>query len=238
VSMPLISVMMPAWNASWFISDAIKSMQAQTYKDWQLIIVDDGSDDLTKEIAQSHANNDSRIIVDQIDHAGCPSARNKCLEIATGDIIARLDADDTHEPIRLESQVQYLLDCDVDIVTCEMTWLKGIVKLQKHVGAMDIDKYMAGESNGPVCASTVAWSRVYDVVGAFKTTQLAGSDGDWNFRAVVAGMRWGHLPYHWYNQRRHAGQLSQSMRGMQRKTHEEARARYKEQYESLRDRPR
>lgn len=226
MSMPLVSVMMPAYNASEFISEAIQSMQAQTYKDWQLCIVDDGSEDLTAEIAQTHANNDGRIIVDKIEHAGCPSARNHCLQIATGDIIAKLDADDLHEPERIERQVMFLLDNPVDMVTCEMTWLKGNIKLQKNVGGMDAKAYIEGQSNGPVCASIVAWTRVYDEVGPFKTNQLAGSDGDWNFRAVVAGMKWGHIPQHWYHQRRHPGQLSQSMRGMQRKVHEEARAKY------------
>lgn len=226
MSQPLVSVMMPAWNTSRFISDAIKSMQQQTYQNWQLCIVDDGSDDLTYEIAQTFLI-DPRICVTQILHSGCPTARNACLKMAEGDIIARLDADDTHEPERLEQQVNFLLENDdSDIVTCNMNWLKGGMKLQKKTGAMIPRTYMSGISNGPCCASVVAWKRVYDLIGDFDSHLLAGSDGDWNFRAIIKKMRWGHLYGYWYNQRRHLGQLSQTMRSVQRRVHAQAREKY------------
>jgi len=226
MSYPLVSIVMPAYNAGAYIDAAIRSIQEQTYKNWQLCIVDDGSTDLTADFAQTFANTDGRIVVERILHAGCPTARNVSLQIAQGDIIAKLDADDTHEPERIEKQVNYLLKNDVDIVTCEMNWLKGNLKLKKNVGPMRPGLYMTGKSNGPVCASIVTWRRVYDQVGGYDETQLAGSDGDWNFRAVLAGVKWGHLPSHWYNQRRHGNQLSQANRIMQRKVHEEARAKY------------
>lgn len=228
---PLVSVIMPAWNASCWISDAIRSMQKQTYQNWQLCIVDDGSDDQTFNIAQSFANNDGRIVVDKIEHAGCPSARNACLRMAEGDIIARLDADDTHEPVRLDRQVHYLLrHDDVDIVTCEMNWMKGHARIAKTVGGMRPKAYMEGRATGPVCASIVAWARVYGLVGDFKPGQLAGSDGDWNFRAIIQDMKWAHIPQHWYNQRRHILQLSNRMRSTQRKVHRESREKYKKQW--------
>lgn len=223
---PLVSVMMPAFNAGAFIAAAIKSMQAQTYENWQLCIVDDGSQDLTFELARNMSHHDARICVER-HHAnlGCPSARNTCLKMADGDIIAKLDADDLHEPERLEAQVGMLLAEEVQLVTCEMTWLKGKIKMPRKVGPMIPKLYLTGKSNGPVCASIVAWKRVYDAAGSFKVDQLAGSDGDWNFRVVDAGFKWGHIPKHWYHQRRHPGQLSRRMHGMQRKVHEEARAR-------------
>jgi len=224
--MPLVSVMMPAYNASSFIAEAIESMQAQTYKDWQLCIVDDGSEDMTAAIAQMYANKDGRIIVESISHGGCPVARNTCLEMATGDIIARLDADDTHDRTRIQHQVNHLLRTDVDIVSCNMTWLRGPVTIQKRTGPMVPNAYMAGHSNGPCCASLVAWAKVYAQIGSYNPKLLAGSDGDWNFRAIVEGFKWGHLNGYWYNQRRHPAQLSQSMRAMQRKVHEKSREKY------------
>jgi glycosyltransferase involved in cell wall biosynthesis len=224
---PLVSVVMPAYNAAAYIGDAIESMQDQIYKNWQLCIVDDGSEDNTSEIAQNYANLDGRICVDRIIHAGCPTARNASLLMAEGDIIAKLDADDTHEPVRLEEQVNFLLTHDaIDIVSCDMTWMVNGVKTPKVIGGMDSRAYLAGKSNGPVCASLVTWKKIYDKVGGYVPHQLAGSDGDWNFRAVVAGLRWGHLPHPWYNQRRHGQQLSQRMRGMQRKVHNKAREKY------------
>jgi len=224
---PLVSIMMPAYNASDYIAEAILSTQKQTYRDWQLCIVDDGSQDNTADIAQEFANSDGRIIVERQAHAGCPTARNMCLQMATGDIIARLDADDTHERIRLERQVNYLLDYDeMDIVTCEMYWLFETKKIQKPAGAMHVPSYMSGKGGGPVCASIVTWKRIYDTIGPFKTNQLAGSDGDWNFRAIIKNMRWGHLPFPWYNQRRHSQQISKRLHQQQRTVHEAARMKY------------
>jgi len=200
-------------------------MQAQTYKNWQLCIVDDGSSDRTYEIAQTFQSDD-RIYINQIPHGGCPVARNECLKMAKGEIIAKLDADDTHESERLEYQIKFLLENDVHIVTCNMNWLKENIKLQKKTGPMLPHAYMAGTSNGPCCASLVTWKYVYDSVGDFDSKMLAGSDGDWNFRAIIKQMRWGHLDNYWYNQRRHPAQLSQVMRGMQRKVHNDAREKY------------
>lgn len=228
---PLVSIVMPAYNAESFISLAIKSIQAQTYQNWQLCIVDDGSTDMTVTVVQGFANKDDRIVVQKNEHAGCPTARNTTLEMAQGDIIAKLDADDTHEPQRIEQQVKYLLEHeDVDIVSCNMNWLKGSLKLQKKTGPMIPRRYMSGRSNGPCCASLVTWKRVYDLVGGYDPDLLAGSDGDWNFRAILKNLRWGHLEDYWYNQRRHSAQISQAMCGMQRKVHQEAREKYAKVY--------
>jgi glycosyltransferase involved in cell wall biosynthesis len=223
---------MPAYNAASFITAAIKSVQEQTYKNWQLCIVDDGSEDMTAIIAQTFANKDGRIVVERSEHGGCPVARNTSLKMAEGDIIAKLDADDTHDPQRIEQQVKYLLENDVDIVSCNMNWLKGGLVMQKKTGPMLPSQYMAGKSNGPCCASLVTWKKVYDVVGGYDPKQLAGSDGDWNFRAIMKNMRWGHLPGFWYNQRRHGQQISQAMRAMQRKVHQESREKYAKAYRS------
>jgi glycosyltransferase involved in cell wall biosynthesis len=226
---------MPAHNAESFIGTAIKSVQAQTYKNWQLCIVDDGSTDMTATVAQGHANKDGRIVVERSEHSGCPTARNTTLKMADGDIIAKLDADDTHDPLRIQQQVNFLLkNEDVDIVSCNMNWLKNGLVMRKKTGPMFPQQYLAGKSNGPCCASLVTWRRVYDVVGGYDPDQLAGSDGDWNFRAIMANMRWGHLPGYWYNQRRHKNQISQAMRMMQRQVHQESREKYAKAYREKR----
>jgi glycosyltransferase involved in cell wall biosynthesis len=230
--MPLVSVMMPAYNAAKYIGDAIASMQEQTYLDWELIIVDDGSSDNTYEIALEASLKDDRIRVIGIDHAGCPTARNAAINACNGDMIARLDADDMQTADRLERQVNRLLSEDnLDLVTCGYAWLKGAKIIPRPSRGMVADDYFAGKG-GPPCATILAWCYVYEAVGPFETEQLAGSDGDWNFRALVAGFEWGHITNPMYYQRRHPDQLSQSMRRMQRAVHEAAR----EKYEKLRDR--
>ena len=225
-----VSVMMPAYNAAKFIPEAILSMQEQTYKDWELLIVDDGSTDDTYDLALLRSFDDPRIRVIESPHAGCPTARNLAMHFATGDIIARLDADDLHSRCRIEKQVDYLRhNPAIDLVTCGYSWLKNGIVTPRVSKPMVAESYFAGRG-GPPCATIVAWKCAYDKIGPFKIDQLAGSDGDWNFRALVAGMQWGHIDEPMYIQRRHPGQLSQSMRSMQRAVHEKARERYSEEF--------
>jgi glycosyltransferase involved in cell wall biosynthesis len=221
--------MMPAWNAEKYIGEAIKSCQDQTYGNWELCVVDDGSTDETARIVFEASLKDNRIRLELMNHAGCPTARNEALLMASGDIIARQDADDLQDPTRLDKQVLYLLDHeDIDIVTCRMNWLMhGELSLRQAMG-MNVKSYMEGKSGGPVCASIVAWKYVYDKVGGFDPDQLAGSDGAWNFRAIIANMAWGFIAEPLYTYRRHAEQITKRLSREQRATHDEARKRYYE----------
>lgn len=219
--------MMPAHNAGLYITEAIESIRNQTYMNWELCIVDDGSVDDTYDIAKDYMLKDSRIRVDQIPHSGCPVARNRCLEMMSGDIYARQDADDITTKDRLEIQVQYLLDYDhSDIVTCRLAWLREGKIIPRTKSPMIPDFYVKGKGGSPVCASIVAWKYVYDRVGGFDVSMLAGSDGDWNFRALEAKMLFSYIDRPMYIQRRHASQLSQALRNNQRQNHERARKRY------------
>lgn len=99
--MPLISVIMPAYNRAHSIGCAIASVQAQTYSAWELIIVDDGSSDRTLEVVDEYAN-DRRIRSFRQAHAGHGAARNRALCESRGEIIAYLDSDNTWYPRYLE----------------------------------------------------------------------------------------------------------------------------------------
>lgn len=112
MSVPLVTVIMPAHNAAPFIGDAIRSVLAQTHRDFELLIINDASTDGTGEVARTIA--DPRI---RIQHTETPlnaaGARNLALENARGDIIAFLDADDIAEPRRIERQLASLRDADI-----------------------------------------------------------------------------------------------------------------------------
>lgn len=96
---------MPAYNASKFIAPAVESIIGQTFQKFELIIVDDGSTDNTREIVSSYIEQDSRIKLILTDHAGVSHARNIGIEASNYDWIAMMDADDIAMPQRLEKQI-------------------------------------------------------------------------------------------------------------------------------------
>lgn len=105
----LISVIMPAYNAEAYISEAISSILNQTYSNFEFIIIDDGSTDRTASIISKYAQKDNRIKVITLRvNRGLAYALNRGLDAAHGTYIARMDADDISLPTRFEQQIAYL----------------------------------------------------------------------------------------------------------------------------------
>ena len=108
---------MPAYNAEKYIQDSIDSVLNQSYRDWELIIVDDGSSDSTAEIAKQNVTLDSRITFVHQQNKKQGAARNTGLKIAKGDWIAFLDSDDLWRPEKLAIQMQEEFAADVIYTT-------------------------------------------------------------------------------------------------------------------------
>lgn len=107
--MSLVSVITPAYNASCFLADTIRSVQSQTFTDWEMIIVDDYSKDDTYSIALAFAQKDSRIkVIRHQENGGVAVARNTALDVAIGEYIAFLDSDDLWMPDKLEKQIRFM----------------------------------------------------------------------------------------------------------------------------------
>ena len=103
---PLVSVIMPAYNAEKYIGEAIASVRAQTYENWELLILDDGSADRTAEIAQAYAQRDARIrVLRNPQNMGVARTRNRGFDLAQGEWIALLDSDDRWRAQKLEKQL-------------------------------------------------------------------------------------------------------------------------------------
>lgn len=118
--MRLISIVTPSYNSSNYILKTIESVLIQTYEDWELIIVDDCSTDSSCEIIQSFIDSDSRIkLIKQDQNGGAAAARNTGIEHAKGQFIAFLDSDDYWHPEKLEKQLKYFEQYDVDVVFSE-----------------------------------------------------------------------------------------------------------------------
>jgi glycosyltransferase involved in cell wall biosynthesis len=117
VKSPTVTVFIPAHNAAPFLDAAVESVVAQTFGDFELLIIDDGSRDRTRELAQAWAARDSRIRVVSRENRGRPATRNEAFDRARGRYLAVLDADDLSAPHRLERQVAYM-DAHPDVAVC------------------------------------------------------------------------------------------------------------------------
>ncbi len=103
----LVSVIMPAYNAEKYIRQAIESVQAQTYQEWELIVVDDASTDNTYTIVNEYCQEDSRIkLLCNSQNQGVSRTRKNGVEAAAGEWIAFLDSDDAWHPEKLEKQLE------------------------------------------------------------------------------------------------------------------------------------
>ena len=108
-----VTVITPTWNSEKYICEAIKSVQSQTYKNWEMIIVDDHSTDTTVEIVKEIAKRDFRIrIIENKHNQGAAIARNIAVENKTGRYVAYLDSDDRWKTEKLEKQIKFMKDKD------------------------------------------------------------------------------------------------------------------------------
>jgi len=103
-----VSVIVPAYNVERYLPDAVRSVRCQTWKDLELIIVDDGSTDGTGEVAERLASEDERLRVVHKPNGGLSSARNAGIRVARGEYLCFLDADDVFLPDKLQKQVSFL----------------------------------------------------------------------------------------------------------------------------------
>ena len=113
--LPTVSVMVPVYNTGRFVAATIESLLAQTFTDFELIVIDDGSSDDSPEILKQYAARDSRIRLTCRENRGIVTTRNEMLAQARGEFVAVNDADDISLPDRLERQVEFLR-ADPDVV--------------------------------------------------------------------------------------------------------------------------
>jgi GT2 family glycosyltransferase len=119
VTTPRFSIAMPAYNAEGLIGRAIDSVLAQTYSDWELVVVDDGSTDTTAQIVRTYAEHDDRIHLVQQQNVGCGGARDAAIRASSGVYVLRFDADDELLPEYLEAMEAFIsANPGYDIYSC------------------------------------------------------------------------------------------------------------------------
>ena len=114
---PLISIIVPVYNKVDAIDRCLQSVLTQTYTNWELLLIDDGSTDASDAICEKYADQDSRIHVFHKPNGGVSSARNMGLDNAKGDWITYIDADDYYEPTALYTLLSTALKYNTDIAT-------------------------------------------------------------------------------------------------------------------------
>ena len=113
---PLVSIITPLYNSEAFVEDTLNSVINQTYSNWELLLIDDGSQDKTIKIVEGYIKKYPNInLIKNETNLGAAISRNKGIEAAKGDYIAFLDADDLWKPTKLEEQVSFMIaeNCDV-----------------------------------------------------------------------------------------------------------------------------
>ncbi len=123
-SKPLISVIIPVYNQQKYLALTIESVLAQTFTDFELILINDGSTDESAKIIAQYAARDSRIKAIHIDNSGKPEAINHAASLARGELFAFMDHDDLMMPERLDYQAKYLhQNAEVSAVSCSCQYV-------------------------------------------------------------------------------------------------------------------
>ena len=192
--MPTVSVVVPAYNVASYVGSTIESALTQTYHDFELLVVDDGSTDETGAIVDAFAARDSRVRVVHQPNGGLSSARNAALRLARGSYIALLDGDDIWDRRFLEAQLAtFDLRPDVSVVTGNALFLGG-----PHDGApvrpvpdTRPDPTLASilDDEEAVFIMSMFRRSVYEAIGGFDESMRTNEDYDFWLRAAVAGFR-------------------------------------------------
>ncbi|MPW26979.1 glycosyltransferase [Alkalibaculum sp. M08DMB] len=154
ISENLVSVIMPTYNCANFIGETLDSVINQTYKNWEVIIIDDCSTDNTVEIVKKYMLNDKRIKYYKLDkNSGAAVARNKALDFSEGKYMAFLDSDDIWFPEKLTKQIDFMEQNRYSFTCTSYTKIdeKGnslnhIINVKKQSGYNDILKKNPGNS--------------------------------------------------------------------------------------------
>ena len=201
---PLISVVMGVYNAAPYLREAIDSILGQSYRPLEFVVVDDGSEDGSAEIARSYGE---EIVYFRQANGGDAAARNTAVRLARGEYLAFMDADDRCAPDRLELQWAAFAD---------EPELEAVFGHIREFVSPELSAEQAA-SLRPPWPEPMPWMGVMPMairrasfarVGAFSEELRLGSPVDWCARAVDLGLRWRMLPEVLVERRLHLSSLS------------------------------
>lgn len=189
---PEVSVIIPAYNAAETLAETLASVKMQTFSDWEIIVVDDGSRDRSIDIAREAASVEPRIRLIQQCNAGPSAARNNGVSQARGSVVAFLDADDTWLPQHLELAMK-LLRCDeklgVAFAPCRIVDEHGRDTGQRtRASTLDVTAgQILGCNPTATCSSLVVRKSVFADAGPMREDMVHAEDQEWLFRVIQSG---------------------------------------------------
>ncbi|NJL19690.1 MAG: glycosyltransferase family 2 protein [Leptolyngbyaceae cyanobacterium SM1_3_5] len=191
-SNPLVSVIIPCYNAKPYVGEAIESALNQTYTNVEVIVVDDGSTDRSVEVVRSLGD---RVRLEQIDHQGACAARNLGLQLSQGEFIQFLDADDVLLTNKLETQVPVLQANQADLVFCN-GYLFGDDRPQRPIKKLlnlpspdGCDPFIYCLSNGFGTEGPLHRRQFLEKVKGFRKGLAGAQEVDLHIRLGAAGVR-------------------------------------------------
>lgn len=190
----LVSIVVPAYNAEKYISNTLKSVLAQTYRNFEVIIVDDGSIDSTADIVRDFTQIDSRFRLLKQVNAGVAAARNMGIRHAKGEFIAPLDADDIWYSHHLEKQVLCLFTSS-ETVALVYSWSVDIDERGRLLGGINVSSISGYVHPTLICgnflgnaSSCMVRKSVLDEIGYDVSLRERGAQGceDWDLYLKIA----------------------------------------------------
>lgn len=201
----LVSVIVPVYNVETYLKETVLSIIHQTYKNIEIILINDGSNDSSGQICDQLAEEDSRVIVKHVENSGVSHARNLGLDVSKGEFISFVDADDTLETDMIAKMVNTAVEQHVDIVISNyLKYYSHSKKAEKYIttyqGFYEGDTFRDSVkndyfSNNPNSFHTVCWSKllkksvIKDNNIRFDTNLKYGEDTLFIFECVMSADR-------------------------------------------------
>ncbi|MBW7842788.1 MAG: glycosyltransferase family 2 protein [Ignavibacterium sp.] len=218
---PVISVIMPVYNAEKFIGQAVQSILNQTFKNFELIIINDGSTDKSEKIIENFSDN--RIRYFSFKNKGVSASRNYGISVSLGKFIALMDADDISDSERLEKQLNFLMDnSHIQVVgtNCEIINQYGkVIRKKKFPEYHEQIEFLAPLFNSMCFASIMILKENLLKIGGYKEDLIGAEDHELLLRLLLGGFKVKNIQENLYMYRRVSDSISHKYLHIQKSNH-------------------